>query len=1033
MTRNNYNKKSQKRKERGLEAGDKLYYSAITEDRFSEAVRMTTKSALEPYFDFLNEAIKAEEEKGIYQIDWKIIESSFSLQIRPIFSKFKVEKPKTFFRFKYHEPFEENRNKVFFDQQDKTERFDKNDISEKDGWFYFTSDVLPKSDEIVEVNNVEVEYELGEITIKNGDILESGNEDFHIVEIDELSDGWNVLLKTDKNLQSLKFAETELNFSKYPISFEQLFDGEREFFCEKFGNEYRSEILPKNSVLKDENGFEYSWNKLNQQNSKNDIAIQLIDDDSIDDKSISDYFLSDEVSEIYQERGAAFKIKGKKVEDKILILRQDWNKPQELKKDQPILIKVDTANLKRQRDAVKLLNKTPIKEQRNLIKLFEKKNQNLWHKPQIGEIRDWYVLKDEAFDGTIDQRNLVKKAIFSEDFTILEGPPGSGKTTTILELILQLAKQGKRILLSASTHVAIDNVLERISKYDVDRIIEPLRIGREESIGEAVAHFQIDKKIEEFKMLGLDEELAKQLVLDTSNLVCGTIMGINQFPPIKERDKDLPIDTMFDYLIIDESSKTTFQEFLVPALLAKRWVIVGDIKQLSPFIEQSHIVHNLNVSVKKETQRAIRIVFETLYSNPNSYIVEVSKSEEEEIKKYLNYWTEIEDNPYSQKVVSHSDETDPFKLLGSDLILINDYNNKDRLPKTHIAIFKSENEKDSFWFEQSYLKKYRQLPKYGNINGNRSETNDVFQYKNFFKEMLKEKSWAEEIAWRMIRVYERRMLQNPNSYYEKTYKLLSPVDENSPVGRIYNMTLPSILESIQVGNGENHRHNTTITNGFDKRDLKDRHEVLRTQHRMHPDISQFSREHFYSADGVVALQDARSIKREWDYKRYKNRAVWLDVPKSEKDKNSDRRHKKEADKIIEELGEFLRFTSSTSKNVDKENWSVAVLTFYKPQETLIRESLRKFCNQPNKMSRFDKSGVDILLYTVDKFQGMEADMVFLSMVRGKSIGFMDNINRLNVALTRAKYQRVIFGDSNFFINQRSSEELKDLAKEGTSS
>ena len=50
---------------------------------------------------------------------------------------------------------------------------------------------------------------------------------------------------------------------------------------------------------------------------------------------------------------------------------------------------------------------------------------------------------------------------------------------------------------------------------------------------------------------------------------------------------------------------------------------------------------------------------------------------------------------------------------------------------------------------------------------------------------------------------------------------------------------------------------------------------------------------------------------------------------------------------------------------------------------------------------------------------MEADMVFISMVRGKSIGFMDNINRLNVALTRAKYQRVIVGDIEFFRKQNN--------------
>lgn len=57
-------------------------------------------------------------------------------------------------------------------------------------------------------------------------------------------------------------------------------------------------------------------------------------------------------------------------------------------------------------------------------------------------------------------------------------------------------------------------------------------------------------------------------------------------------------------------------------MLAKKWILVGDIKQLSRFIEQSHIVHNLNVSMRKDTQKAIRIIFETLHNNPNPYIVE---------------------------------------------------------------------------------------------------------------------------------------------------------------------------------------------------------------------------------------------------------------------------------------------------------------------------------------------------------------------------------------------------------------------------
>jgi len=375
-------------------------------------------------------------------------------------------------------------------------------------------------------------------------------------------------------------------------------------------------------------------------------------------------------------------------------------------------------------------------------------------------------------------------------------------------------------------------------------------------------------------------------------------------------------------------------------------------------------------------------------------------------------------------VISFFDEPDLLKLLGSDLILIKEGSwerVKNRMPRTHIVKLKNDIENDSFYFEQLYLNKKKKLPKYKKINKNYNRENNPIDYKMFFKELF-QKSWAEEIAWRMIRVYERRMLKERNSHYEKGYELLQPITDE--VNRIYNMSLPSILESIQVGNGEDHKHKTTITDGFDKRDLKLRHTILKIQHRMHPDISQFSRKEFYTNSEEEALVDSKKIDRDWSYDRYPKHSVWIDTPKKEKQQN-DRIHKKEVAIIIREIKEFIKF----AKNNPGKNMNIAILTFYRPQESLIREELRKLCNQPRKMSRFTKEGVNIMLYTVDKFQGMEADIVFLSMVRGKSVGFMDNINRLNVALTRAKYQRVIIGDKEFFKRQKDSEELSRLARE----
>ena len=65
---------------------------------------------------------------------------------------------------------------------------------------------------------------------------------------------------------------------------------------------------------------------------------------------------------------------------------------------------------------------------------------------------------------------------------------------------------------------------------------------------------------------------------------------------------------------------------------------------------------------------------------------------------------------------------------------------------------------------------------------------------------------------------------------------------------------------------------------------------------------------------------------------------------------------------------------------------------------------------------------------VDRFQGHEADIVFLSLVRNSGVGFLDTPNRLNVALTRARYQLLIVGNRFHFTHQPRSEILQELAK-----
>ena len=93
------------------------------------------------------------------------------------------------------------------------------------------------------------------------------------------------------------------------------------------------------------------------------------------------------------------------------------------------------------------------------------------------------------------------------------------------------------------------------------------------------------------------EALIRRLILNSAQIICGTTIGILQHPEIREIKEDgRPVDPAFDMLILDEASKTTFSEFIVPALHTKKWVIVGDCRQLSPYVDVREIEVNVAAS-----------------------------------------------------------------------------------------------------------------------------------------------------------------------------------------------------------------------------------------------------------------------------------------------------------------------------------------------------------------------------------------------------------------------------------------------------
>ncbi len=101
------------------------------------------------------------------------------------------------------------------------------------------------------------------------------------------------------------------------------------------------------------------------------------------------------------------------------------------------------------------------------------------------------------------QEEAVRAAIFGPDMTLIQGPPGTGKTTVILEILRQLFRMhgrnaGFKVLLVAPTHVAVDNVLERLvaprrgSNLVMELGVAPYRVGSTRRIAEHLRGFTPD-------------------------------------------------------------------------------------------------------------------------------------------------------------------------------------------------------------------------------------------------------------------------------------------------------------------------------------------------------------------------------------------------------------------------------------------------------------------------------------------------------------------------------------------------------------
>ncbi|GAB4815852.1 hypothetical protein N2152v2_002898 [Parachlorella kessleri] len=186
--------------------------------------------------------------------------------------------------------------------------------------------------------------------------------------------------------------------------------------------------------------------------------------------------------------------------------------------------------------------------------------------------------------------------------------------------------------------------------------------------------------------------------------------------------------------------------------------------------------------------------------------------------------------------------------------------------------------------------------------------------------------------------------------------------------------------------------------------------MLSVQYRMHPEIRQFPSEHFYGG----RLLDAPSITSQPDEAFYEHAVlkpyVFFDVARGQEQRRlgggsvSNKAEAELAACLFYELRSFLVSLAQQDPSKVPRPVTVGVITPYREQRKLLHDTFVRICGK--------QAAAEVFIETVDSFQGKQLDVVILSCVRagsGGGLGFVTDIRRMNVAITRAKRALWVLG------------------------
>ena len=249
--------------------------------------------------------------------------------------------------------------------------------------------------------------------------------------------------------------------------------------------------------------------------------------------------------------------------------------------------------------------------------MFEALDRTIGARGRLGYLRDLFYSSQKAETFTfaplsfpflnVSQERAVNEVLRAKDVAVVHGPPGTGKTTTLVEAIYETLRRENQVLVCAQSNMAVDWISEKL----VDRGINVLRIGNPTKVNDKMLSFTYERRFEshpDYPQLWAIRKSIRQL---RANRKRGDHSFHQKLERLKERETELELrirnqlfrearviastlvgsanrllDGMkFGTLFIDEAAQALEATCWIPMRRATRVILAGDHCQLPPTIK----------------------------------------------------------------------------------------------------------------------------------------------------------------------------------------------------------------------------------------------------------------------------------------------------------------------------------------------------------------------------------------------------------------------------------------------------------------